>query len=138
MNGSSASSSRRSGAPMVLVVEDDPAVRLLFAELLRGGGYKAVVCEDGVRGLEAARANIDALDAVITDTILPGLDSREMIAAIRALRPEIPVLVVSGNAQEAAARFAGERGMTILAKPFSPEQLTAALQQLIGRLPDLR
>jgi DNA-binding response OmpR family regulator len=116
-------------ARTVLVVEDDRSIRLLFTEVLRRAGYRVIACEDGTLGLEMARNN--SIDAVITDSSMPGLDTREMIAGIRALRPEIPVLMVSGRTDHSAVS-AGDPRMLFLQKPISPERLKAELERLLA------
>lgn len=117
----------------ILVVEDDRSIRYLFTEVLQRAGYDVIACEDGTLGLEMARERTHHIDAVVTDSSMPGLDSREMILAIRALRPEIPVLVVSGSMGENAPRF-DDPGILYLPKPLSPERLTVELERLLARV----
>jgi CheY-like chemotaxis protein len=114
----------------VLVVEDDRAIRYLFSEVLRGNGFEVIACEDGASGLATARAQINEIHAVVTDSRMPGLDGRELIAQIRALRPRLPILVVSGNIDENAARSA-DPATLYLAKPISPDRLTVELRRLL-------
>ena len=118
----------RGGASTILVVEDDRAVRYLFTEVLRNNGYVVIPCEDGTHGLEVARTRMAEIDAVITDSRMPGLDGRELIAQIRALRPLMPILVVSGNVDhrdpDPATRY--------LAKPLSPDRLTLELRRALN------
>jgi CheY-like chemotaxis protein len=123
----------------VLVVEDDRAVRYLFTAVLRGNGYKVIACEDGAKGLEAAQAKISEIDAVITDATMPGLDGRELVVRIRALRPEMPVLVVSGTMEDRSPRPTPSGPATIyLTKPLSPDQLIVELRRALdGAASDL-
>ena len=122
-------------ARTVLVVEDDRSIRYLFTEVLSRAGYEVIACEDGTLGLAMARERSSHIDAVITDSSMPGLDSREMIAAIRALRPDIPVLVVSGSMGDSMPRFASDSEILFLPKPLSPERLTVELERLLARRP---
>jgi CheY-like chemotaxis protein len=114
----------------VLVVEDDRAIRYLFTEVLRGNGFDVIACEDGAVGLATARAQIDRIQAVVTDTRMPGLDGRELIDQIRALRPTLPILVVSGNLDESAHRRS-DPAILYLSKPVSPDRLTVELRRLL-------
>jgi DNA-binding NtrC family response regulator len=116
------------GAATVLVVEDDRAVRLLFTKVLQTAGYEVIACENGALGLEAARNQIDKIDAVVTDARMPGMQGPRLIARIRALRPEIPAIVVSGNMVEAE----NDRSTVFLTKPVSPGILTRELRRLLG------
>lgn len=117
----------------VLVVEDDRAIRYLFTEVLSRAGYEVIACEDGTLGLEMARERSHHIDAVITDSSMPGLDSREMITAIRVLRPDIPVVVVSGSMGDHPSLFASDPEILFLPKPLSPERLTVELERLLAR-----
>ena len=123
--------SRASGRRTILVVEDDRAIRSLFTHILGSQGYDVIACEDGAKGLEMARLHLDRIDAVITDSTMPGMDGRELMAGLRALRDDLPILVVSGSLDEGAAR-AGEHPKTVrLCKPISPARLALELRQLL-------
>lgn len=114
----------------VLVVEDDRAIRYLFSQVLLGNGFEVIACEDGAAGLATAKARIDDIDALVTDSRMPGLDGRELIAQVRAMRPTLPILVVSGNIDENAVRSA-DPATLYLAKPLSPDRLTVELRRLL-------
>ena len=114
----------------VLVVEDDRAVRYLFTEVLRGNGFEVIACEDGATGLATAKARINDIHALVTDCRMPGLDGRELIAQVRTLRPTLPILVVSGNIDDNAARIA-DPAIRYLVKPLSPDLLTVELRRLL-------
>ena len=119
------------GTGTILVVEDDRAIRSLFTYVLRGQGYEVIACEDGTEGLAVARLHIHHIDAVITDSTMPGLDGRALIDAIRSLRAEIPILIVSGSLEEGMIR-AGEHPKTVrLCKPISPMRLAFELRRLL-------
>jgi two-component system cell cycle sensor histidine kinase/response regulator CckA len=114
----------------VLVVEDDRAIRYLFTAVLRGSGFVVIACEDGASGLAMARAKINEIHAVITDSSMPGLDGRQLIAEIRAMRPSMPILVVSGSVEE--SRPNPDPSITYLCKPLSPDRLTVELRKLLS------
>lgn len=123
--------SARSGAPTILVVEDDRSIRYLFTEVLRGAGYIVIACEDGTLGLEAARSCEGGIHAVVTDAAMPGLECREMIAQIRALHPGIPVVVVSGSFEEGVSHPSADATTLFLPKPLSPDRLKGELRRLL-------
>jgi len=112
----------------VLVVEDDRAVRLLFTKVLQSAGYEVIACENGTRALESVRNLIDKIDAVITDALMPGMPGPRLIARIRALRPEIPAILVSGNIVDSESDCA----TVFLTKPVSPGLLTRELRRLLS------
>lgn len=114
----------------VLVVEDDRAVRLLFTKILQKAGYHVIACENGTQGLETARKQIDKIDAVVTDARMPGVHGPRLIARIRALRPDIPAIIVSGNMVEHET----DKSTVFLTKPVSPGVLTSELRRLLSRM----
>jgi DNA-binding NtrC family response regulator len=115
-------------ATTVLVVEDDRAVRLLFTKVLQRAGYDVIACENGTAGLEAARNHLEEIDAVVTDARMPGMQGPRLIARIRALRPQMPAILVSGNLVEAET----DQSTVFLTKPVSPGLLTRELRRLLS------
>ncbi|WP_454253713.1 ATP-binding protein [Pseudomonas sp. Marseille-Q7302] len=115
----------------VLVVEDEPGVRLLIVEVLRDLGYTALEAEDAPTAL-ALLEREPQLDLVVSDVGLPGLTGRELVEEIRRQRPGIAVLLVTGYAEEAmdVQRFLGQ-GMQLLQKPFAIEVLSERIQGLL-------
>ena len=113
------------------MVEDDRAVRLLFTKVLQAAGYRVIACENGTAGLEAARAHIEEIAALVTDAKMPGLAGPKLIARIRALRPQIPVILVSGNIDQASLAAAADPATVFLPKPVSPGRLTGELRRLL-------
>lgn len=113
----------------VLLVEDDRAIRHLFTHVLHNNGFFVIAAEDGATGLDIARARIHTLDAVITDSRMPGLEGHELVAHIRSLRADIPILVVSGGVDTAAGANRSDPGTRYFAKPVSPERLMVELRR---------
>lgn len=81
----------------VLVVEDDPSVRDLVAQLLRDNGYRVVVAEDGARGLAVADEQGGDIDLVVSDVKLPWVSGPELAGMLREGRPDLPVVFISGH-----------------------------------------
>lgn len=113
----------------ILLVEDDAAVRYLFTEVLHNHGYYVIAAEDGTVGLEIATARIATFDAVITDSRMPGIEGRELVTRIRSLRPDLPILVVSGGVDPSA--HSSDPATRYLAKPVSPHRLTVELRRAL-------
>ncbi len=115
----------------VLVVEDEPAVRLLILETLKDLGYAALEAPDGAAGLEIIRSAA-RIDLLVTDVGLPGLNGRQLVDAARAVRPGLKVLFVTGYAHNALAGQAPlDPGMELLTKPFSLNELGNRIRALI-------
>jgi CheY-like chemotaxis protein len=116
----------------VLVVDDEPSVRMLIAEVLDDLGYSAIEAADGVAGLKVLRSDV-RIDLLITDVGLPGgLNGRQMVDAARVNRPDLKVLFITGYAENAAIGSGHlERGMHVLTKPFAIDMLAARIRSII-------
>lgn len=124
---------RREGQGTILLVEDDPLVMKVATLALRGRGYEVIAVASGEEALKVVRRD-PRVHLVITDLVMPKMSGRELAAAIRALRPELRVLYISGYS-EAAGIEAGvlEEGAHFLEKPFTPAALTAKVRELLER-----
>ena len=117
----------------VLVVDDEPSVRMLVAEVLDELGYSAIEASDGISGLKVLRSDV-RIDLLITDVGLPGgLNGRQMADAARTNRPDLKVLFITGYAENAAIGNGHlERGMHVLTKPFAMDMLAARIRSIIA------
>jgi CheY-like chemotaxis protein len=107
----------------VLVVEDDPGLRLYLATTLEEQGYRVIAATSGEEALKELGSE-QAILAVL-DIGLPGMDG---FAVAEQLSPDVPVIVVTGDPLKAKMRAYGRSTpLTILAKPITPEQFEAAL-----------
>jgi CheY-like chemotaxis protein len=116
----------------VLVVEDDPSVRLLIGEVLRELGYACLEAGDGQAALPLITSNI-RLDLMISDVGLPGLNGRQVAEIAREHRPDLKVLFVTGYAEHATERnrFLGP-SMDMITKPFTLDALAIKIREMIG------
>ncbi|MDB5507745.1 MAG: hybrid sensor histidine kinase/response regulator, partial [Hyphomicrobiales bacterium] len=117
----------------VLVVDDEPTVRMLVTEILEELGYLAIEAADGASGLKVL--NSDArIDLLVTDVGLPGgMNGRQMADAARASRPELKVLFITGYAENAVIGNGQlEPGMHVMTKPFAMELLASRIKDLIA------
>ena len=116
----------------VLVVDDEPTVRMLITDILGDLGYSAVEASDGIAGLRVLQSSV-RIDLLITDVGLPGgVNGRQMADAARASRPELKVLFITGYAESAA--LGGGRldpGMAVLTKPFAIDAMASRIKQMI-------
>jgi PAS domain S-box-containing protein len=116
----------------VLLVEDDPSVRLLIAEVLRELGYASVGVTDGHAALPIL-ASDSRLDLLITDVGLPGMNGRQLAEIAREHRPDLQILFVTAYAGHGAERsdFLAP-GMEMMTKPFALEALALKIREMIG------
>ncbi|MBW8270744.1 response regulator [Caldovatus aquaticus] len=123
-------------APRILVAEDEPLAAMAIEDLLAGAGYAVLLAADGQEALEIA-ARGARFDLLLTDLRMPRLAGRELIRRLRAARPDLPVVVMTGYAPPDGAasllRDAGGTGPLLLfTKPIEPEQLLDAVGRLAG------
>ena len=116
----------------VLVVDDEPTVRMLVAEVLGELGYAAIEAADAAAGLALLQAE-GRIDLLVTDVGLPGgMNGRQLADAARATRPGLKVLFITGYAENAAVGNGHlEPGMHVLTKPFSMEVLVSRIKAII-------
>jgi len=117
----------------VVLVEDDPAVRMLVLDLLNELGYHAHEAEDSNTALPLLESDL-RVDLLVTDVGLPGMNGRQLAEIARQHRPDLKVLFMTGYAEKAAERQGFlEEGMDMVAKPFSIELLANKIRTMIGR-----
>ncbi len=117
----------------VLVVDDEPTVRMLVAEVLEELGYAALEAADGAAGLKLLQSGV-RVDLLVTDVGLPGgMNGRQMADAARLTRPELKVLFITGYAENAVVGNGHlDPGMHVMTKPFAMESLALRIRELIG------
>jgi signal transduction histidine kinase/CheY-like chemotaxis protein len=119
---------------VVLVVDDEAAMRSVIDDVLSDLGYAVLQAIDGQSGLRVAESTA-RIDLLLTDVGLPGgMNGRQLADAVRHRRPTLKVLFITGYAESAAAIGSGqmEDGMEILTKPFAVDALAAKVHTMIG------
>jgi two-component system, cell cycle sensor histidine kinase and response regulator CckA len=119
-----------SGGGRVLLVEDEDMVRAVAERALTRQGYTVVTAADGDEGLEAVRQNPD-FDMVVSDVVMPSMDGPAMAREIRTLIPNMPVLFMSGYAEEQLRREIDMDEMHFIAKPFSVAQIADKVGEVL-------
>lgn len=115
----------------VLVVDDDPVVAKSFDRVLSGKGYAVITARDGPEALEKLAR--EDYDAVFTDIRMPGMDGLEVAARIKATRPWLPVVIVTGYGSPASEARAKEIGVAgFLHKPLSPEMIEGSAREAMA------
>ncbi len=117
----------------VLIVDDEPSVRMLVTEVLEDLGYTAIEAADSVAGLKVLQSDV-RIDLLVTDVGLPGgMNGRQMADAGRERRPDLKVLFITGYAENAVLGNGYLRpGMQVLTKPFVLETLATRIKDLIA------
>lgn len=117
---------------VVLVIDDEPTIRMLIAEVLSESGYAVIEAPDGPAGLRVLESNA-RIDLLITDVGLPaGMNGRQVADAARVGRPDLKVLFITGYAENAVMSGGRlEKGMYVLSKPFQMDLLADRVREII-------
>jgi PAS domain S-box-containing protein len=120
------------GSGTLLLAEDEETVRKFLAATLRNMGFQVLEAGDGSQALALAREGRN-IDCLVTDIVMPGMSGSKLASELRAGRPRLPVLFISGYARDmlSAAELA-DPGAAFLQKPFSPQELVSKIRELIA------
>jgi PAS domain S-box-containing protein len=119
------------GSETVLLVEDEESVRQLVKETLESRGYTVLEAEDGEHALAIA-AKKGAVQLMITDVVMPGINGQELAKEISKTHPKTKVLFLSGYAEDTIRQDALEPGTAFLQKPFTLQTLLRKVREVLG------
>ena len=128
----------RSGGETILLVEDDPALRTMAAEVLCDIGYKVLAAPSGAQAMHVVAEHQGPLDVFLTDVVMPGMTGRELASQIATRHPRIQILYMSGYTDDTIGHH-GLHGKTLrlLQKPFTHDALVRHVREALkvsGRL----
>ena len=133
---------REAGLSRILVIDDDPAVRMTIKLVLERDGHSVELATDGLAGMKVIKAG--GIDLLIVDIFMPGMDGIETIREVRKHQPDLPAIVISGTSL-GGLREPGLQAPDFLAmavklgavrsiqKPFKPRDIAGAVRQCLGR-----
>jgi PAS domain S-box-containing protein len=118
----------------VLVIDDEASVREIVGATLEAYGYQAMLAADGHLGIDLYRRHANEIKAVLTDMMMPTMQGNQVIAALRAIKPDLPIMAMSGLLDAKQLDFTLEPGrLQVLQKPMSSEQLLHAVHALLNQ-----
>jgi two-component system, cell cycle sensor histidine kinase and response regulator CckA len=122
------------GQGAVLIIDDETTVRGVTERILQAIGFEPVPARDGVQGVEIVRQRGESLVGVLLDLTMPNMDGETAFREITLLRPELPIVLMSGyNEGDAIARFAGQGLAGFLQKPFTVDDIRKQLRAALTR-----
>jgi two-component system, cell cycle sensor histidine kinase and response regulator CckA len=128
----STSGARGVGGETVLLADDEAAVRDVARRVLEMSGFRVLQAANGREAVELFRRHAGEVRAVLLDLTMPEMGGVESFQALRQLRPDVPVVLMSGyGEQEVRALFAGRSLGGFVQKPFHPEDLLGALERVL-------
>ena len=119
------------GQDTILLVEDEEAVRSFAARALRMRGYNVLEADGGEKALEIVQGGAE-IHLIITDVVMPNMDGPTMVKHVKKLKPDLPVIFMSGYAEEAFRRDEGAGDIHFLPKPFGLKQLAAKVKDVLS------
>jgi two-component system cell cycle sensor histidine kinase/response regulator CckA len=123
------------GAGTILVADDEEGVRSVVASVLEDAGYTVELASDGQEAVERLRKLGDRVRLVILDLTMPALGGAEAAAELRRIRPDIPIIAMSGYGDIEVMQHFGQAGVDdFLPKPFSPGQLAAKVRGALAQV----
>jgi len=134
---------REAGLSRILVIDDDPAVRMTIKLVLERDGHAVELAADGLAGMKAIKAG--GIDLLIVDIFMPGMDGIETIREVHRHQPDLPAIVISGTSLGGSGVGAPGLGapdflamavklgaVRSLQKPFKPRDIIDAVSQCLG------
>jgi len=117
---------------LILAIEDSPAIALLLRRRLELAGYSVEISPDGLDAIGQLEAGLQP-DLVMADVMMPGIDGLETLKRVKALRPGIPVLLVTGQDLHPLEK---ETADAVFSKPIDFDALLGEIARLCGRVDD--
>ena len=120
-------------ASTILLVEDDPMVRDLTNQLLVTLGHEVIVAASAAHALSLCAQQEIAIDLLMTDVVMPGMNGKELLQRVQMVRPAIRVLFMSGYTSDVIARHGVlDQGIAFIQKPFSIDDLALKIHDALG------
>ncbi len=125
---------RKGHGELILVIDDEPAIRDLLQRVLPASNFKVIAAKEGTEGIAMFAQNIADVRLVITDMMMPVMDGPQTILALRRLREDLPVIAISGLHKHKADVEKVEN-VRFLAKPFTVDDLLRTVSESLDGTP---
>jgi two-component system cell cycle sensor histidine kinase/response regulator CckA len=120
------------GTETILLVEDEPSVRMLVRDELRKLGYRVLEAKNGIEACLLATQQAGSFQLLLTDVVMPGMAGRELAQHLSVIKPDLRTLFMSGYMDDVGIMAGQEEGTSsFLQKPFTPEVLARAVRNLL-------
>jgi CheY-like chemotaxis protein len=118
---------------LILVIDDEAAIREITKETLEAYGYKTLTASDGAEGVSVFVENKKNIKAVITDMMMPVMDGKTAIIALKRINPDVKIIAASGLNVRGEITFPSDLNVqAFLRKPYTAEKLLRALAEVLS------
>jgi len=117
---------------VVLIIDDDDAIRALSQWVIQRAGYEVLTARDGPEGLEIFRKESTRIGLVLCDLTMPRMSGAEVIAGLNQSGTHIPIVLITGYGEDAVREDERTGVAGVLQKPFSPDDLRGLLTRYLG------
>ena len=114
-------------------MEDEPEVRDVITEAVQSDGYAVLFALSGSEALTVSSRHRGPIHLLLTDLVMPGMSGRDLAALLKATRPDMVVLFMSGYTDSEIQRHALEPGVALLRKPFTLDELARAVREALDQ-----
>lgn len=121
----------------VLVIDDEPTLRVAIRRMLEAENFQVEEAEDGESALALIQARSEPFDLVLTDLAMPGIDGRQISETLARYRPKVALLGMSGNPDKVPHIGPSDIPFRVMLKPFTPDDLYHAVRDAVTRNADL-
>lgn len=119
------------GTEAILLVDDEPMILQSTRLLLQAAGYRVLVAENGMKGLEVFNEYVDDVSLVLSDFAMPAMDGATLINAVLDIKPQLKAILISGN-PESASRLLDHKNVAIIQKPVTNQMLQLTIRRMLG------
>lgn len=117
----------------ILVIDDEKGICEIIALTLESAGFQVLIAHDGREGIELFKAHADEIAAVLVDMTMPGLSGEQVFTELRAVRPDIRVILSSGYDEHETVERLRKKGLAgFISKPYQPGELVAEVEKALG------
>ena len=119
-------------APCILLVDDEPAMQELGKELLEDEGYEVMIASDGTRAISIYTEHVAAIDLVILDLVMPGMDGSQVYLRLKSINPRVKAFFCTGFASnQFISSLLAEEQLRAISKPFRPDQFLQTVREVL-------
>src|SRR5512139_3138000 len=118
----------------ILIIDDEQIMRDGCSRILSKNGWTVITCEDGEQGLKEIQGRPEEIDAILLDLMMPGMNGMDVLDQVRAIDPNLLVIVITGYATVESAVEAMKKGAyDFIPKPFTPDQLRIVVRRALEK-----